>query len=553
MSRLKKYHLPHDGYKWRSDGRDKKWPQTTKIYYKCISVEGCSAKLHFFPHTKEIQYVGEHNHPKAGGTGEEEEEEAVAPASPATATVVTVAACAAVIPPEVYQRPVRQSTRRQRSCVDAMSYLDDESDDREDEEEEEEEYDDEEAYVPHNYHSTSTSPASSDVESSPARSRAGSIVARPRARPDQQQLVNIEEDVAIFLGAMQSEQKKEVSPTAVSRKRKANDESSPYMSEADDDDGGPPNTDNKCPHCGKVFQNRSTFVHHWRVVVQREQQRDCPICHEIISTWYNMKRHLGNVHKWSTQQIENERSRITSPASPQLAEPQHLQVPPHQPQVQQRRKKVKSEEASPNLVGTSPQLQPQPQPQLQPLKQQPAAQWPERSATAVEVKMEVVSAEEEEENDEEGADGDETTKPSSIRSRRARKAAAAAARNCGSCGDGDGAGGRVESMLERLMALYEQDRAGRCGGEAEVREQQLRHQQHQQQQVQLQMKEQELRLREERVEMRERELEQRERDQLARLHLREEAMLLRERELELVIRERTLALALTSAATPAQQ
>jgi hypothetical protein len=33
-------------------------------------------------------------------------------------------------------------------------------------------------------------------------------VARPRARPDQQQLVNIEEDVAIFLGAMQSEQKK---------------------------------------------------------------------------------------------------------------------------------------------------------------------------------------------------------------------------------------------------------------------------------------------------------------------------------------------------------
>ena len=34
-----------------------------------------------------------------------------------------------------------------------------------------------------------------------------------------------------------------VSPTAVSRKRKANDESSPYMSEADDDDGGPPNTD----------------------------------------------------------------------------------------------------------------------------------------------------------------------------------------------------------------------------------------------------------------------------------------------------------------------
>ena len=125
-----------------------------------------------------------------------------------------------------------------------MSYLDDESDDREDEEEEEEEYDDEEAYVPHNYHSTSTSPASSDVESSPgttahhlicvrvrvrvcsrrshaltllcvcvcaARSRAGSIVARPRARPDeQQQLVNIEEDVAIFLGAMQSEQKKYV-------------------------------------------------------------------------------------------------------------------------------------------------------------------------------------------------------------------------------------------------------------------------------------------------------------------------------------------------------
>ena len=58
--------------------------------------------------------MGEHNHPKAG-TGEEEEE-AVAPASPATATVVTVAACAAVIPPEVYQRPVRQSTRRQRSC-----------------------------------------------------------------------------------------------------------------------------------------------------------------------------------------------------------------------------------------------------------------------------------------------------------------------------------------------------------------------------------------------------------------------------------------------------
>jgi hypothetical protein len=80
---------------------------------------GCSAKLHFFPHTKEIQYVGEHNHPKAGGTGEEEEEEAVAPASPATATVVTVAACAAVIPPEVYQRPVRQSTRRQRSCTRA--------------------------------------------------------------------------------------------------------------------------------------------------------------------------------------------------------------------------------------------------------------------------------------------------------------------------------------------------------------------------------------------------------------------------------------------------
>jgi nitrate reductase assembly molybdenum cofactor insertion protein NarJ len=34
-------------------------------------------------------------------------------------------------------------------------------------------------------------------------------VARPRARADeQQQLVNIEEDVAIFLGAMQSEQKK---------------------------------------------------------------------------------------------------------------------------------------------------------------------------------------------------------------------------------------------------------------------------------------------------------------------------------------------------------
>lgn len=56
---------------------------------------------------------------------------------------------------------------RVRAGVDAMSYLDDESDDREDEEEEEEEYDDEEAYVPHNYHSTSTSPASSDVESSP--------------------------------------------------------------------------------------------------------------------------------------------------------------------------------------------------------------------------------------------------------------------------------------------------------------------------------------------------------------------------------------------------
>jgi hypothetical protein len=229
-----------------------------------------------------------------------------------------------------------------------------------------------------------------------------------------------------------------------------------------------------------------------------------------------------------------------------LAEPQYLQVPPHQPQAQQRRKKVKSEEASPTLVPTSPQLQsPQSQPQPQPLKQQPAAQWPERSGSAVEVKMEVVSAEEgEEEEEEEGAHGDETTKHSSIRSRRARKAAAAAAAR--NCGDGDGAGGRVESMLERLMALYEQDRAGRCGGEAEVREQQLRHQQ-------LQLKEQELRLREERVEMRERELEQRERDQLARLHLREEAMLLRERELELVIRERTLALALSSAASPTPQ
>jgi hypothetical protein len=34
-----------------------------------------------------------------------------------------------------------------------------------------------------------------------------------------------------------------VSPTAISRKRKANDEGSPYMSEADDDDSGAPNTD----------------------------------------------------------------------------------------------------------------------------------------------------------------------------------------------------------------------------------------------------------------------------------------------------------------------
>ena len=60
-------------------------------------------------------------------------------------------------------------------------------------------------------------------------------------------------------------------------------------------------------------------MHHWRVGVQREQQRDCPICHEIISTWYNMKRHLGNVHKWSTQQIG------TPPTSP----PHTHDTPPH--------------------------------------------------------------------------------------------------------------------------------------------------------------------------------------------------------------------------------
>ncbi len=38
--RMKRYSLPFDGYKWRSDGRDKKWPGTTKIYYKCTTKPG---------------------------------------------------------------------------------------------------------------------------------------------------------------------------------------------------------------------------------------------------------------------------------------------------------------------------------------------------------------------------------------------------------------------------------------------------------------------------------------------------------------------------------
>jgi uncharacterized C2H2 Zn-finger protein len=373
-------------------------------------------------------------------------------------------------------------------------------------------------------------------------------------------------------------------------------------------------TRSKCPHCGKVFQNRSTFVHHWRVVVQREQQRDCPICHEIISTWYNMKRHLGNVHKWSTQQIgmhcapahwctrsvhhpltslslslltEKERSRITSTASPQLGEAQSqqlLQVPTSPTlmltqQQQQRRKKVKAEDAT-SEPSTSKEHQ---------LLQ---------SSAEIEVKMEVISAAEDEDDADsfsgacpfalDGRDvkdlahprrdaisdaaieeGSEAAKHSSIRSRRAHKAARNSAISSNPHAQTLGGGGaervgRVESMLERLVTLYEQDREERrakCRAKSDLGEltsHQRHHQQQQQQQQQqappvpimkrelLQVKEQELKLREERLEMRERELEMREREQLARLQMREEAMLLRERELDLIIRERTLAISLAS-------
>ncbi len=303
----------------------------------------------------------------------------------------------------------------------------------------------------------------------------------------------------------------------------------------------------RCSHCGKLFGSRSAYSQHYKIVVQREEQRACPVCQETMATWYNMKRHLQNLHGWDSQKIgmlftSDEQKTVLMSAKYSLKALIYA--------AEEREKIMTASAASGGIPDiTTPPL-------LKRVRASHRARTPNESSEgqADGIGEEGSISEDPfcygEEDGDEDEEEDELAEESHLQ-------VAEDDQRLQVPGDGSEAPPssnalpteiaptnwprRLRAQLERLSALYEREqeikRRKVLMSQLKKKETRLK-----EQELELQAKCQELELKEQQLALRERELEQKASAQEARLRLREEEVELRERQAQLKINEADLEL-----------